>query len=103
MVNVVIYLRKNHDSKRIVNLLLEHKLIASASIDEDNVLYKLEEGVIKEEVYTVVTSQSKALLFQEIVKLIELELGEETPIHSTPIVASNKVFDDSIRSKTLPI
>lgn len=103
MVNVVIYLKKHHDVNTLVNHLLVEKLIATASIDENNVMYKIEDGVLKEELYTVVTSQSKALLFNQIVIEVENIIGEETPIHSTPIVAINKVFDESIRSKTLSI
>ncbi len=103
MVNIIIYLKKGHDAKELVKFLLSEKLIASASIDDNNVSYKFENGVFLEEVYTVITSQSKSLLFTDIVKAVESRIGEETPINSIPIVSTNKIFDDNIRSKTIPI
>ena len=102
MVNVVIYLKEEFNAKELVHYLLNEKLIASASIDENNVFYELVDGHYTEKVFSVITSQSKSLLFPDIVQAIEKRIGEQTPIHSTPIVASNKIFDDSIRSKTLP-
>jgi len=103
MVNVIIYLKKHHNEKELVKYLLTEKLIASASIDENNILYKLENGTVYEDAYNVITSQSKSLLFTEIVKAVENKIGEETPINSIPIVSSNKMFDDAIRTKTIPI
>jgi uncharacterized protein involved in tolerance to divalent cations len=103
MVNVIIYLDKKHNTKEVIRLLLEEKLIASASIDENNVFYKSEKGSITEIVYNVITAQSKSLLFNDIVKQVEKLIGEETPINSIPIIGSNKTFDNSIRSKTIPI
>ena len=102
MVNVVIYLKEEFDAKELVHYLLNEKLIASASIDEKNVFYELVDGLYTEKVFSVITSQSKSLLFPDIVQAIEKRIGEQTAIHSTPIVASNKIFDDRIRSKTLP-
>jgi uncharacterized protein involved in tolerance to divalent cations len=103
MVNVVIYLKNEKSAKELANFLLTEKLIASASIDFNNVFYEQEEGRIKEEVYTVITCQSKSLLFDSIVKAVEQFLGEETPMYCLPIVASNKVFDNSIRVNTIRI
>lgn len=100
MVNVVIYLEKNHDAKYLVETLLKTKLIASASIDVNNASYQLVNDVCKENIYTVITVQSKALLFSEIVAHVESIAGKETPIYSTPIVGSNKTFDNIIKSKT---
>lgn len=103
MVNVRIYLKKERNAKELVRHLLENKLIASASIDENNIVYNLDNHELVEHVYTVITSQSKSLLFNDIVEKVETFLGEQTAIHCTPIVASNKIFDESIRSKTIAI
>lgn len=103
MVNVIIYLRKEHNAKEIVEFLLNEKLIASASIDENNISYKFENGQFLEDTYNVITSQSKSLLFSEIVKALETKTGESTPIISTPIVASNRIFDDAIKARTIPV
>lgn len=103
MVNIIIYLKKEHNAKELVKFLLSERLIASASIDENNISYKLENDEFAEDVYSVITSQSKSLLFNEIVKIVEAKTGEKTSIISTPIVASNKIFDDNVRTKTIPI
>jgi len=52
---------------------------------------------------SVITAQSKALLFNHIVKAVEEKIGEETPINSTPIIGSNKIFDDIIKAKTIQV
>jgi uncharacterized protein involved in tolerance to divalent cations len=103
MVSIVIYLKKEHQAKQLVQLLLSEHLIASASIDENNVSYLWDEEGIIEVVYTVITAQSKAMLFNEIVKSVETQIGENTPIHAIPIVGSNRIFDQTVRTKTLPI
>jgi uncharacterized protein involved in tolerance to divalent cations len=103
MVNVIIYLKQKHNAKELVKVLLSDKLIASASIDENNVSYKLVDNNITEEVYSVITAQSKSLLFLDIIRKVEEIIGEETPINSTPIVGSNKAFDNTIKGKTIPI
>ena len=103
MVNIIIYLKKEESAMELVKFLLEEKLIASATIDENNISYKLENSTFSEDVFSVITAQSKSLLFNQIVKAVEAKTGEDTPINSTPIVASNRVFDDVIRAKTIPI
>jgi uncharacterized protein involved in tolerance to divalent cations len=103
MVNVIIYLKKEHNAIEFVKFLLSEKLVASASIDENNVSYKLLDGKLYEDIYTVITAQTKSLLFNEIVKLVEERIGDEIPIISSPIVASNRIFDDNIKSKTIAI
>jgi hypothetical protein len=50
----------------------------------------------------VITAQSKSLLLNDIIKKVDELIGEEVPVNSIPIVGSNKAFDNSIRSKTLP-
>jgi uncharacterized protein involved in tolerance to divalent cations len=102
MINVLIYLKQKHDSKQLVATLLTEKLIASASIDQNNVSYKLTDGLLSEEIYSVITAQSKSLLLNDIIKKVDELIGEEVPVNSIPIVGSNKAFDNSIRSKTLP-
>jgi uncharacterized protein involved in tolerance to divalent cations len=103
MVNVIIYLKKHHPAKALVEHLLGEKLIASASIDENNIQYKLEDGMLKQETNNVITAQTKSLLFQNIIKSVRSFTGEETPINSVPIVSSNETFDNLIRTNTIPI
>lgn len=96
-------MKKQNSAKELVALLLQEKLIASATIDENNVSYKLENNLLTEKVFSVITAQSKSLLFSEIVKAVESKFGEDTPINSTPIVGSNRFFDDTIKMKTIQI
>jgi hypothetical protein len=103
MINVIIYLKKEHNSEKLVELLLSKKLIASASIDMDNVSYKIKDEVVVKEVFNVITAQSKALLFNSIVQLAENVIGESIAISSTPIVGANGFFNETVRSKTIPI
>lgn len=93
MVNIIIYLEKEHNAKELVEHLLSEKLIASASIDQNNISYELENNNFSEKVYSVITAQSKALLFNEVVNAVTNKIGYELPINSIPIVASNKLFD----------
>ncbi|MFC5284831.1 hypothetical protein ACFSSE_14340 [Pedobacter alpinus] len=79
------------------------KLVASASIDENNVSYKYVDGKLVEEIFNVITAQSKALLFNVVVETIEKMLGEGVAINSTPIVGTSIIFNDSVTTKTIPI
>jgi uncharacterized protein involved in tolerance to divalent cations len=101
MVNIIIYLKKTYNAKEVVRELLAEKLIASASIDENNISYKMENGVLIEELSSVITAQSKSLLFSDIVKALQSKFGEEIPIISTPIIGSTRVFEENIISKTI--
>lgn len=103
MINVVIHLRKEHDAKKLIQLLLTKKLIAAASIDFDNISYKMKEGCIVEETFNVITAQSKSLLFNEIVNILEKEIDQSIAINSTPIIGANGFFNESVRTKTIPI
>lgn len=103
MVNVIIYLKKEHDAKDLVNFLLNEKLIASASIDENNISYRLENSNLVEIVFSVITAQTKALLFDDIVDVVEKKMGEKIAINSTPIIGASGFFNDTVRTKTIAI
>ena len=103
MVNIIIYLKKEESAMELVKFLLEEKLITSATIDENNISYKMENNTFSENVFSVITAQSKSILFNDIVKAVEAKIGEGTPINSTQIIGSNQIFGDVIRDKTLSI
>jgi len=63
MVNIIIYLKKEHCAKELVRHLFEEKLIASATIDENNISYTLENSILIGEVFSIITAQSKSFLF----------------------------------------
>jgi uncharacterized protein involved in tolerance to divalent cations len=101
MVNIIIYLNQNHPAQELVNELLEEGLIANASIDKDNISYKKESEGVVQTVNTVITCQTKSMLFSTIENLIKQKYGEEIPIYSLPIIQSNSSFDQMIRNRTI--
>ena len=101
MVNVIIYLTREFAAGELVKLLLSKKLIASASIDFDNHSFKIIDGEFSEIIFNVVTAQSRATLFKEIVHVVEETIGKNVIINSTPIVGSNKSFDEWVMTNTL--
>lgn len=100
MVNVIIYLKKEFDAEELVGFLLTEKLIATASIDENNISYRIDNDQLHKEIYSVITAKSKAVLLNHIIKATEEKIGVEVLINSTPIVGSNKLFDDLVSEHT---
>jgi hypothetical protein len=100
MVNVIFYLKKEHNPKKLVSFLLGQKLIASATIDLNNISYKKEKNRIKQYMYNVVTAQTKSLLFSEIIKLVSKKFGDEIRINSVPIINSNPSFNEMVMNNT---
>lgn len=100
MINLVVYLDKINNAKDLVALLLEEGLIANASIDHDNIYYLKKEGKIQKTVNSVITAQTKAILFSEVTEFIRLHYGEHVPVYSLPITQANHSFDDLIRENT---
>lgn len=103
MVNVIIYLKKEFQAEELVKYLLSERLIASASIDENNISYKMNNGNFYKEVLSVITAKSKSLLINNIIKAVEEKIDGEVLINSTPIVGSNKLFDDLVKENTMLI
>jgi uncharacterized protein involved in tolerance to divalent cations len=103
MINLVIYLKKEQNASLLIEKLFQQELIGMASIDENNSSYVLNEGKVQQMIHTVITVQTKALLFSEITKLVESEYGTNVPINCLPIVGSNGSFDHIIRENTKKI
>ena len=103
MVNVVIYIDDSLDPKLIISGLFEKKLIAKASIDFNNKVFLLDNGELVESLNSVITCQTKSLLFTDIVRYIKEEFGDNIKVCSLPIIASNKAFEDQIVNSTLKI
>ncbi|MCE2713559.1 MAG: divalent cation tolerance protein CutA [Flavobacteriia bacterium] len=101
MVNVIIYLGKSHDPGNLVDVLLKKKLIAKATIDSDNVTYVLKDDEVSTETNTVITVQTKSLLFSQIEQLVAEMYGSSVPIFSLPITQANQQFDKMVRENTL--
>lgn len=101
MVNVLIYLNQSSNAEEIVFELLKSKLIANASIDIDNINYHLENNEIVKTVNTVITAQTKSLLFSSIESIIHNKFGTDIPVYSLPITQANTSFDLLIRNSTI--
>lgn len=103
MVNVLIYLNSQTNPVELVELLLKSNLIAKATIDVNNESFELYNGKITTKKYSIVTIQTKSLLFSKIVTLIEENFSANIPIYSLPITQSNHWFDEFVREQTLKI
>ena len=103
MVSVYIYLNGQSKAEELMHSLLSQQLAAHASVDYDNTISFLEAGVIKTKKQCLVTLQTKAMLFNSVVKLVQSEFGFDTRIYSLPITQANENFSDFIRDNTLKI
>jgi uncharacterized protein involved in tolerance to divalent cations len=103
MINIIIYLNNNSSPKQLVDFALKEGLAASASIDIDNSYYVLSNSEITRTEHSIITLQTKALLFNTIVNHVISIYGPETPIFSVPITQTNEYFDHFIRTNTKKI
>lgn len=103
MISIIVYLKAEVNPQELIHDLLNRQLVATASVDMSNVCYEIAAGNLVKNTYSVVTMQTKALLFREIAALIEERYGKETRITSFPIVSANQVFEAHIRSSTKQI
>lgn len=103
MVSIIVYLNEEVNPQELIHDLLTRQLVAMASVDTNNACYEISHGNLVKKVYSVVTMQTKSLLFREIADIIEERYGKETRITSLPIVSANRVFEEHIRSTTKQI
>lgn len=101
MVTVIIYLEESSHAEELVNGLLKSGLAASASIDSDNSYYEINDGTVNKTTHTVITAQTKALLFSKIELFVINMIGTEVPMYSLPITQANQFFDQYIRKRTM--
>jgi len=100
MINVFIYVTNEEDARRLALVLLEKQLVAHISIDFNNHVYSAFNGELKEEVNCLLTAQTKALLFQEILDEVNARWHDHVKIYSAPITQCNKHFSELIRTRT---
>ncbi len=103
MINVYVYLDSQKDARQLVMGLMESDLIAHASIDKDNHSFIKVGNQITEQTNYVITGQSKALLFNDIVKYVEAHGKENIKIFSLPVTQCNENFSEIIRTSTKKI
>ncbi len=101
MVNIIIYLAKEHDAKYLVDTMLNEQLIANATIDMDNISFNIENNHVISTENTVITAQTRSMLISKIENFIASKYGENVRICSIPIIHANNSFDALIRNNTL--
>ncbi len=100
MISVIIYLDKVDSAEQFAESILKNGLAASASIDVDNSYYVHKDGNVFKTSHTVITLQTKSLLFSQLEEFININYGLDIPIYSVPITYANKFFDQFIRDNT---
>lgn len=100
MVNIIIYLNEENEANVLVETLLMEGLIANASIDTDNISYRIENNKMVMNVNCVNTVQTKSLFFSQIENWIKEKYGDDVQIYSVPITQANHSFDTLIRTNT---
>jgi uncharacterized protein involved in tolerance to divalent cations len=100
MINVYISLKKEENAENLVSKLIELKLIAHASIDSDNLSYIADGGNVSKQIVSLITAQTKSLLFDDIVKYVHQHYKGEIKIYSLPITQCNEMFSSLIRNQT---
>lgn len=80
--------------------LLTLKLVAHASVDRDNNSYTLIDGQVKKETHYLITAQTRALLFTEVVKEVKLRTADDVKVYSVPITQCTESFSEFIRQQT---
>jgi uncharacterized protein involved in tolerance to divalent cations len=103
MINIYIHLDSQKDARSLVTALIERNLLAHASIGKDNHSMQKVEGAITERTNYVITGQTKALLFNQIISFIDSQGVENCNVYSVPITQTNKNFGEIIRDNTLKI
>jgi len=103
MVNIIIYVKREFNAEDLVSFLLNKELIASASIDENNISYKMHDNLVHKESYNIITAKSKGLLLDHIINAVEEKIGTEVLIIAIPIVGSNKFFFELVSQNTMRI
>jgi uncharacterized protein involved in tolerance to divalent cations len=100
MINVYIYLNSAEDAGSLVEELLKEELVAHACIDKENNSMRLMDGKVVIELQYVITAQTRALLFTDIVKIVKANYMHETKVYSVPITQCNESFSEFIRQHT---
>lgn len=97
MINLIIYLKKEHNPTHLLERLFKEELIGMASMDENNETIILKDGKLTKLIHTVVTIQTRAILFSMIKDIVESEFGEEVLINSLPIAGTNRSFENLMK------
>ncbi len=100
MINVFIYVEKEEEARTLALVLLQKRLVAHISIDFNNHVYSAFNDELKEDINCLLTAQTKALLFEDILQVVQERLHDHVKIYSAPITQCNNHFSELIRKKT---
>lgn len=100
MISVYIAHPSDKIAKQLAEDLLRNKLVARLSIDYNNHVFEMTGEELVESSVSLITAQTKGLLFTEIVDFVHSKYGQEVPIYSLPITQGNEELTHIIREKT---
>ncbi len=100
MINAILYLDSTELAEELAKEFLQRGLAASTSIDIDNRYFVLDKGEVKNTIHTVLTLQTKALLFKEICEYVTSRLGKDVPVFTLPITQTNDYFYHFVQGGT---
>jgi uncharacterized protein involved in tolerance to divalent cations len=103
MINVYIAHPSDRVAKQLAEELLKNKLVARLSIDYNNHVFEIDNEEITERSISLITAQTRALLFQEVVNFVHARYSMAIPIYSVPITQGNEELTHLIREKTKKI
>lgn len=100
MINVYLYLESSKDAEELAKGLLAAKLVGHVSIDVNNKTMLNVKGVFVEQTSSLITAQTKAMLFHNILDYVSANYNETIKIYSVPITQCNDTFGKIIRDET---
>jgi uncharacterized protein involved in tolerance to divalent cations len=100
MINVYLYLDNNKDAQELAKALLKAKLVGHVSIDSNNKTLLNVDGHVIEQISSLITAQTKAMLFNSILDYVSTNYHDTIKIFSVPITQCNDVFGNIIREET---
>ena len=101
MIQLHIYIKGDKAAELLAQELLTQKLVAHVSIDYNNQSFLASSTGIVREVNCLLTAQTRALLFPNVLDLVKTHEEDQIKLYSTPIAQCNEVFFDLIQQGTL--
>jgi uncharacterized protein involved in tolerance to divalent cations len=101
MINVYIAHPNESTARKLAEDLLKNQMVARLSVDYNNHVFEMIEDEIRESTISLITAQTKALLFTDIVAYVHVRYGKNIPIYSLPMTQVNEDLSHLIREKTL--
>lgn len=102
MILVHVFLDSVEEANELADLLLLERLILTATIHENTVRKKLEDGKIVSKNQVLLLGKSKSLLFKDIEETIKKKYGDDLPsLYSMPIVQMEWGLSEQLKSRVI--